>query len=298
MRKLLALVTIIFTVSLGTAALAGIDEGIDAFNGRNYKEAWSIFKPLADADDPTAAYYVGFMTYHSLGIPKDKDNEGKGFILLRKAANLGNPAAQGLLGYLYEQSPQGKGTGMRRKLMALKWYSLSKSGGDKIYGEPGYNNLLTTRPERKVTVATLCLMGFRVKPVKQTSEQLKSWRERYYEFFKNIKTVDDYLDFTAVYSEPEDDPDGLKEKARQKINDIRNKEIRDFRARLKTGAETNCGRVIEIKKPLVHIQTSLNTPKDYWFNIEKEVFPPNLAKCVFINNAYQIPNDIMLEADF
>ncbi len=58
-----------------------------------------------------------------------------------------------------------------------------------------------------------------------------------------------------------------------------------FRQTLSTGAETHCGMIIEVKKPIVKIQTM---DGEKWFRAE-QVFPPHTAPCRFLNHVYQDP---------
>ncbi|WP_295873821.1 hypothetical protein [uncultured Zhongshania sp.] len=54
-----------------------------------------------------------------------------------------------------------------------------------------------------------------------------------------------------------------------------NKVIIDFRTKIKVGDETHCGLVVELKPPIVQIQTSSGVR---WVKIA-ETFPPNSRRC-------------------
>ena len=50
---------------------AGFEEGLDAYNGRDYETAFKEFKPLAEQEHAEAQYYLGGMYYKGQGVPKD-----------------------------------------------------------------------------------------------------------------------------------------------------------------------------------------------------------------------------------
>lgn len=63
----------------------------------------------------------------------------------------------------------------------------------------------------------------------------------------------------------------------------RNDAASKFRTTIKAGDDTHCGLVIEVKKPIVKIQTSIG---ERWLKIN-QVFPAGIAECRFINGVYQ-----------
>jgi hypothetical protein len=58
-----------------------------------------------------------------------------------------------------------------------------------------------------------------------------------------------------------------------------------FRDQLAVGDQTHCGMVIELKKPIVKVQTAVG---EKWFRVEK-LLPPGRAGCPFINDQYVGP---------
>jgi hypothetical protein len=59
-------------------------------------------------------------------------------------------------------------------------------------------------------------------------------------------------------------------------------QISNFRTGLDVGDDSNCGLVIEVKKPVVKVQTSQG---EHWLKIE-ELYPYGSADCFFINGQY------------
>lgn len=58
-----------------------------------------------------------------------------------------------------------------------------------------------------------------------------------------------------------------------------------MRAKLAVGDETHCGMVIEVKRPIVKIQTMIG---EKWLRLD-QVFPAGRAPCRFVNQVYQDP---------
>lgn len=61
------------------------------------------------------------------------------------------------------------------------------------------------------------------------------------------------------------------------------KKIIEFRSQIKLGDESHCGMIIEVKQPLVKIQSIIG---ERWFKIE-QIYPAHGAPCNFVNNKYQ-----------
>ncbi|KAH0792540.1 chitin synthase regulatory factor chr2 [Histomonas meleagridis] len=69
-------------------------------NDNNMKEAFNIYKSLADKDIPEACYEAGKILFYGTGIPKDEIN---GIKYLEKSANSGFKEAKYLLGTIYQE---------------------------------------------------------------------------------------------------------------------------------------------------------------------------------------------------
>lgn len=63
----------------------------------------------------------------------------------------------------------------------------------------------------------------------------------------------------------------------------RNKEVVRFRPTLKVGDETHCGLVIEVKKPIIKVQTMAG---EKWLKIN-QIYRAGSAPCNFVNGVYQ-----------
>jgi TPR repeat protein len=155
LRTLLALSAILCC----NAALAGLDEGLDALRRQDYAAAAKELRPLAERGNAEAQYRIGRMYEFGKGYPQDKAQgiawirraaaqdhvdaqQELGFIYatgdgvkqddaqavawFRKAATLGNPTAQYNLGLLYA-----KGQGVEQDFaQAIAWWRKSATQGN------------------------------------------------------------------------------------------------------------------------------------------------------------------------
>lgn len=64
------------------------------------------------------------------------------------------------------------------------------------------------------------------------------------------------------------------------------KRYSDFRKSIASGNDTHCGMVIEVKRPLIKIQTLIG---EKWFKLE-QLFPSNTRTCRFVNGIYSDPS--------
>jgi hypothetical protein len=97
------------------AALAGpLEDGVAAYEKKDYATALNLWKPLAEQGDPKAQFGLGVMYNDGEGVTKDQAEAVKWF---RKAAEQGDRKAQTLLGIAYLQ-----GQGVALDLVeAEKW---------------------------------------------------------------------------------------------------------------------------------------------------------------------------------
>lgn len=113
-------------------ALAGLEEGKQAYRNGDYPRALEEFLPLASAGDVTVQNQVAAMYYTGQGVPQDFVKASEWF---RKAAMAGSPDAQYCLGKLYYH-----GQGVPQNLNdAAKW--LTEAG---LAGKGGAQYLLAT----------------------------------------------------------------------------------------------------------------------------------------------------------
>ena len=100
-------------------------DGLDAYNRKDYKEAFRLFLPSAEQGVAEAQYNLGLMYDNGTGVPQDYKEAVR---LYRLSAEQGYAQAQYNLGVMY-----GNGTGVLQDYaLAHMWFNLSGSNGDKI----------------------------------------------------------------------------------------------------------------------------------------------------------------------
>jgi TPR repeat protein len=108
-----------------TTAHAGFDEGVTAYNEKNYVLAIKEFRPLAEQGDAKAQFNLGHMYASGQGVPQDDAQAVNWF---RKAAEQGNPYAQTNLGAMYQ-----KGQGVKKDYgQAVSWYRKAAEQGNVL----------------------------------------------------------------------------------------------------------------------------------------------------------------------
>ena len=130
--KLIVLLGLVFAVAAcgkaETSSAAEAEEGLAAFQKRDFDEAFEILLPLAEKGDAEAQFKVGFMYVHGRGVDRDFD-EAIGW--MTKAAEQGYPEAQYNLALSYDI-----GRGVARDLVeAHKWATLAVGQGYSSAGE-------------------------------------------------------------------------------------------------------------------------------------------------------------------
>src|SRR5580704_17406531 len=90
-------------VSLNSVGSAGTEDdafrrGLSAFNTGDYATALSIWRPLAERDEPRSEASIGFMYHRGLGVA---DDDGVAAVWLRRAAEQGQAEGQLMLGVLF-----------------------------------------------------------------------------------------------------------------------------------------------------------------------------------------------------
>ncbi len=112
-------------VLLPTSAVAGFDEGHQAYEAKDYETAMRELLPEAEADNVEAQYLIGHMYYKGRGVDEDYE---KAVVWYRRAAELGHAPAQYRLGNRYA-----KGQGVDESdEEALKWY---RQAADQCYAK-------------------------------------------------------------------------------------------------------------------------------------------------------------------
>lgn len=122
MRRLrggfLACAVVIAATMMVSGAEASFRQGQAAFQRQDYGTAARFLIPQAQAGQPQAQAYLGYMFENGRGVPQ---NYTEAAYWYRRAAEQGNSAAQYTLGLLYD-----KGYGVRQDpVEASKWLNLS-----------------------------------------------------------------------------------------------------------------------------------------------------------------------------
>jgi TPR repeat protein len=79
-RRLAGSFAIAFAFAQGTVASAAtLADGRAAWNSGDFATAMQVLRPLADAGDPTAEYFVGLMYFNGQGVPEDDAEASRWF---------------------------------------------------------------------------------------------------------------------------------------------------------------------------------------------------------------------------
>jgi TPR repeat protein len=104
------------------ALYAGYEEGLAAFNKKDYAQAIKEWKPLAEQGGASAQGRLGVMYRRGLGVPQDNN---LALVWYRKAAEQGDASGQANLGMMYFY---GEGVPQDYKL-AVEWISKAAEQG-------------------------------------------------------------------------------------------------------------------------------------------------------------------------
>lgn len=157
------LLTVVVAAVWATPVWAGFEEGLAAYERRDYATTLNEWRPLAEQGDPTAQHHLGLLYLIGRGVPHDygeavrwfrraaeqgdsdaQTNLASLYLLgdglpqdytealkwLRVAADQGHPLAQTKLGIMYE-----KGEGVPQdRAQAHMWFSLAAAQGSELSG--------------------------------------------------------------------------------------------------------------------------------------------------------------------
>ena len=124
-RNLVACLVIVAGTFLSAvqATYADFDDGMDAFQRRDYETALEEWQPLAEQGDARAQLEVGRLYISGNGVPQDDAEAVRWY---RLAAEQGDAEAQSYLGGLHHQ-----GRGVEQSYVeAAKWYRVSAEQGN------------------------------------------------------------------------------------------------------------------------------------------------------------------------
>ena len=125
LRKLLMVLVVGAAVTVGSSSLAFSDfqDGLAAFQRRDYATALKEFRPLAEQGEALAQFYLGVMHEDGRGVTRDYREALKWY---RKAAEQGDALAQYILGAMYDS---GRGLTQDYK-EAVKWFRKAAEQGN------------------------------------------------------------------------------------------------------------------------------------------------------------------------
>jgi TPR repeat protein len=125
MRLSISLLLLVLAAALPASA-GPLEDGIAAYNAKNFDKAVELLRPLAEkSNNPQAQEKIGRLYHRGKGLPKDA---GKAAEWYRKAAEQGDAPAAARLGSMYWI-----GDGVPRDPeQAAKWYALGASKGNAL----------------------------------------------------------------------------------------------------------------------------------------------------------------------
>ena len=159
-------------VAGGTAmAAADYDEGLAAFNRRDYRQAFDVWTPLAAQGNTRAQAGIAYLLDHGLGETKDVEEAARWY---RTAAEYGFSLAQFFLGSKYTT-----GSGVPKDdIRAYKWLKLAADQGDPAAS----NDLVNLRSRMTATdvrEAELLAKQFRPTGSAAVTAQPSEYRPHY-----------------------------------------------------------------------------------------------------------------------
>lgn len=122
MKLQAAIISIILTMPISTAAFAGLDEGQIALKNKNYTAALKEFMPLSEQGDMLAQANLGLMYSNGFGVKKD---DVKALSWFKRAAEQGLDSAQHNVGLAYQF---GRGVDINYA-KAADWYKKAADQG-------------------------------------------------------------------------------------------------------------------------------------------------------------------------
>jgi TonB family protein len=108
---------------VGHSVASSFDDGLPAYERGDYASALEGWRPLAEAGNARAQFYLGIMSRDGQGLTKD---DAQAVAWLRKAAEQGDADAQTDLGYMYETARGIEWDDSR----AVEWYGKAAQQGN------------------------------------------------------------------------------------------------------------------------------------------------------------------------
>ena len=154
MKKLISSALISWFVVFAVSANGGpFEDGVAAYERKDYVTAAKLYRVTADQGDAKAQYNLGFMYEVGQGVTQDYKEAVR---LYRLSADQGNADAQFYLGFMYEV-----GQGVTQDYVrAHMWLNISASSGDKIAKSNRdiiAKRMTPTQIEKAQEMARLCM---------------------------------------------------------------------------------------------------------------------------------------------
>ena len=121
MKRIILVLLVTFLMAVPVYA-DNFQDGVDAYNRKDYKTAYQLWLPIAEQGDAEAQYNLGVMYDDGTGVLQDYKEAVKWYLL---SAEQGDASAQVNLGFMYDI---GQGVPQDYK-EAVKWYRLSAKQG-------------------------------------------------------------------------------------------------------------------------------------------------------------------------
>ncbi len=122
MRRVIVLVWMLLVAAVAPA-VADLGQGLAAYERGDYRAAMAAWRPLAEAGDADAQFYIGGLHQHGLGVPKDDLEASRWY---RRAAEQDHREAAKRLALLNFAG----GYMWTSKLQAVQWFRRAAELGD------------------------------------------------------------------------------------------------------------------------------------------------------------------------
>lgn len=321
MKYRCAILAIGLMLSLPT--FAGLDEGVKAYQSKDYVKAMQEFRPLAEQGDATAQNYLGVMYENGRGIDIDYVKAVQWYT---KAAEQGSSLGQFNLGTMYDY---GRGV-TEDQTLAVQWLTkAAEQGHMSAQYRLGIRYLNGRGVPKDEAKAAQWLAKAKEKGDGDAQFELLRIVVRYRKAFREIVTAADAKNFAATYAAY--DPDALVPRARDLERSLAKKEETElaqkrldeerrlqaekaeqarfaqeqaaatkaraeehkrlvaWRSRIRVESKTNCGPVIEVKGNLIKVYAPVaNYSSEHWLE-RGTLFPPEYG-CSWYNGNYRAPD--------
>jgi uncharacterized protein len=182
LKFLYAFTLLVFFGGFSAVFADDLQNGLNAYDKKDYETAYKLFAPLAEQADASAQYFLGQMNSHGRGVPQNKQEAVKWY---RLAAEQRNAESQFHLGLAYD-----KGEGVRQDSQeATKW-------------------LLKSAEQKNVNAQRLIRTNYQ-QWHKQIAEQGDSYAQRFLgaSYYLGLGVTQDYAEAAKWYKKAAEQED-------------------------------------------------------------------------------------------